>query len=52
MYHLEGRITRRDGYLISRDVLRTTMVTIIEGHDVRCDRCMDGYFLNGSRTER
>ena len=28
MYHFEGRIARRDGYYISRDVLRTAMVTI------------------------
>ena len=31
MYHFEGRIARRDGYYISRDVSRAAMVTIIEG---------------------
>ena len=30
MYHFEGRIARRDGYYILRDVSRATMVTIIE----------------------
>ena len=28
MYHFEGRIARRDGYYISRDVSRAAMVTI------------------------
>ena len=31
MYHFEGRIARRDGYHISRDVSRAAKVTIIEG---------------------
>ena len=35
MYHLEGRIARRDGKYISRDVRCTAMVTIIEGRVVR-----------------
>ena len=43
MYHFEGRITRRDGYYISRDVSRAAMVTVIEGRVVRRDRCMDRY---------
>ena len=29
MYHFEGRIARRDGYYISRDVSRTAKVTIL-----------------------
>ena len=28
MYHFEGRIAHRDGYYISRDVLRAVMVII------------------------
>ena len=52
MYHFEGRIARRDGYYISREVLRAAMVTIIEDRVVRRDRCMDRYVPNGSRTER
>ena len=31
MYHFEGRIARRDGYYILRDVSHAAMVTIIEG---------------------
>ena len=31
MYHFEGRIARRDGYYISRDVSRTAMDTIFRG---------------------
>ena len=30
MYHFEGRIARRDGYYISRDVSRAAMVTILK----------------------
>ena len=52
MYHFEGRIARRDGYYISRDVSRAAKVTIIEGRVVRRDRCMDRYAPHGSRTER
>ena len=52
MYHFEGRIARRDGYYISRDVLRAVMVTIIEGRVVRRGRCMDRYVPHGSWTER
>ena len=52
MYHFEGRIVRRDGYYISRDISRAAVVTIIEGRVVRRDRCMDRYVLHGSRTER
>ena len=52
IYHFEGRIARRDGYYISRDVSRAAMVTIIEGRVVRRDRCMDRYVPHGSRTER
>ena len=52
MYHFEGRIARRDGYYISRDVSRAAKVTIIEGRVMRCDRCMDRYVPYGSRTER
>ena len=47
MYHFEGRIACRDGYYISRVVSRATMVTIIEGRVVRCDRCMDRYVPMG-----
>ena len=52
MYHFEGRIARRDGYYILRDVSRAAMVTIIEGRVVRRNRCMDRYVPHGSRTER
>ena len=52
MYHFEGRIARRDGYYISRDVSRAAMVTIIEGRVVRRDKCMDRYVPHGSPTER
>ena len=52
MYHFEGRIARRDGYYISRDVSRVAMVTIIEGRVVRRDRCTCRYVPHGSRTER
>ena len=52
MYHFEGRIVRRDGYYISRDVSRAVMVTIIEGRVVRHDRYMDIYVPHGSQTER
>ena len=31
MYHFEGRIARRDGYYISRDVSRAAMDTIFRG---------------------
>ena len=41
MYHFEGRIARRDGYYISRDVSHAAKITIIEGRVVRRDRCMD-----------
>ena len=47
MYHFEGRIARRDGYHISRDVSRAAKVTIIEGRVVRRDRCMDRYVPMG-----
>ena len=50
--YIEGRIARRDGYYISRDVSRVVMVTIIEGRVVRRDGCMDRYVPHGSRTER
>ena len=43
MYYFEGRIARRDGYYISRDVSRATTVTIIEGRVVCRDICMDRY---------
>ena len=52
MYHFEGRIARRDGYYISRDVSHAAMVTIIEGRVVRRDRCMDKYVPHGSPTKR
>ena len=52
MYYFEGRIACRDGYYISRDVSRAAMVTVIEGHVVRRDRCMDRYVPHGSRNER
>ena len=52
IYHFEGRITRRDGYYISRDVSSAVMVTIIKGHVVHRNRCMDRYVPHGSRTER
>ena len=48
----EGRIARRNGYYISRDVSRAAMVTIIEGRVVHRDRCMDTYVPYGSRTQR
>ena len=51
MYHFEGRVARRDGYYISRDVSRAAMVTIIEGRIVRHDRCMDRYVPHESRIE-
>ena len=47
MYHFEGRIARRDGYYISRDVSRAAMVTIIEGRIARRDGCMDRYVPMG-----
>ena len=50
--YFEGRIARRDGYYISRDVSRAVMVIIIEGRVARRDRCMDRYVPHGSRTER
>ena len=50
--YFEGRITRRDGYYLSRNVSRTVMVTIIEDCIARCDRCMDIYVPHGSWTER
>ena len=43
MYHFEGRIARRDGYYILRDVSRAVMVTFIEGRVAHRDRCMDRY---------
>ena len=52
MYHFEGRIARRDRYYISRYISCTVMVTIIECHVMRCNRCMDRYVSHGSRTER
>uniref|UniRef100_M1CPI7 Uncharacterized protein n=1 Tax=Solanum tuberosum TaxID=4113 RepID=M1CPI7_SOLTU len=52
MYHFEGRIARRDGYYISRDVSHATMVTIIEDRIARRDGCMERYVPHGSRTER
>ena len=48
----EGRIARREGYYISRDVSRAAKVTIIEGRVVRRDRYMDRYVRHGSWTER
>ena len=51
MYYFEGRIARRDGYYISRDVSRAAMVTIIEGRVMRRDRCMDRYVPHGSLTK-
>ena len=48
MYNFEGRIARRDGYYISRDVSHAAMVIIIEGRVVRRDRCMDRYVPHGS----
>ena len=52
MYHFDGRIVRRDGYYILRDVSCSVMVTIIEDCVVRRDRFIDRYVLHGSRTER
>ena len=52
MYYFEGRIARRDGYYILRDVSRAAMVTIIEGRVVCRDRCMEICVPHGSRTER
>ena len=52
MYHFEGRIMRRDGYHISRDVSHAVKVTIVEDRIVRRDRCTDRYVPHGSRTER
>ena len=48
MYYFEGRIARRDGYYISRDVSRAVMDSIIEGRIARRDRCMDRYVPHGS----
>ena len=47
MYHFEGRIARRDGYYISKNVSRAAMVTIIEVRVVRHDRFMDRYVPMG-----
>ena len=57
MYHFEGRIARRDGYYISRDVSRAAMDTIFRGtyraprwilyFEGRIARC-DGYCYRGS----
>ena len=52
MYHFQGIIVHRDEYYISRDVSRFMMVTNIEGHVVRRDRCMEKYVPHGSPTER
>lgn len=52
MYHLEGRIARRDGYYILRNVSRATMVTIIKGRIARCNGCMDIFVPHGSRPEK
>ena len=52
MYHFEGRIARRDGYCISRDVSRAAIVTIIEGRVVHRNWWLDRYVPHGSRTER
>ena len=52
MYYFEGRIARRDGYYISRDVSRAAKVTIIEVHVVRRDRFIDRYVPHRSQTER
>uniref|UniRef100_M1AQC6 Uncharacterized protein n=1 Tax=Solanum tuberosum TaxID=4113 RepID=M1AQC6_SOLTU len=43
MYHFEGHVTRRDGYYISRDVLRAATDTIIKGRVACRNRCMDIY---------
>ena len=51
MYHFEGRIARRNGYHISRDVSRAAKVTIIKGRVVRRDRCLDRYVPHGSLTK-
>ena len=48
MYHFEGRIARRDGYYILRDVSRAAMVTIIKGRVVRRYSGMDRCVLHGS----
>ena len=45
MYNFEGRIARRDGYYISRDVSRAAMVTIIEG-SCRAPRQMHGQHMS------
>uniref|UniRef100_M1E0N0 Uncharacterized protein n=1 Tax=Solanum tuberosum TaxID=4113 RepID=M1E0N0_SOLTU len=52
MYHFEGRVARREGYYISRDVSRYMMDTIIEGCVAHRNGCMDKYVPHGSRTER
>ena len=52
MYHFKGRIARRDGYYILRDLSHAATFTIIKGRVVRRDRCMDRYVPHGSQTER
>ena len=41
--HFEGRIARRAGYYILRDVSLAVMVTIIEVRIARRDGCMERY---------
>ena len=49
MYHFEGRIARRDGYCILRDVSRAAMVSVIKGRVMRRDRCIHRYVPMGPR---
>ena len=46
--NFEGRIARRDGYYILRDVSRAAMVTIIKGRVVRRYSGMERCVLHGS----
>ena len=52
MYHFEGRLKRRVGYYISRDVSRATTVSFFYGRVMCRDRCMERYIPHGSYTER
>ena len=52
LYHVEGRIARRDGYYILRDVSCAMIVTIIESRVVGHNKCMDWYVPHRSQTEK
>ena len=52
MYYFEGRIARHDGYYISGNVSRISMVAVIKGRITRHDESKDRYVPQGSRIER